>query len=82
VVTNLSYCLVGGVVSVPSDNVLIMCLIIWFSPLLCLVIRFAMLVEFTCVALWLDYMKFAMLIYSCVDVLSCLPNYESDKFKG
>jgi hypothetical protein len=82
VVTDPSYCLVGGVISVPSDNVLIMCLIIWFSPALCLVIRFAMLVEFTCAALWLDYLKFAMLIYSCVDLLSCLPNYESDKFKG
>jgi hypothetical protein len=37
VITYPSYCLVGGVVSVPSDNVLIMCLIIWFSHALCLV---------------------------------------------
>jgi hypothetical protein len=68
--------------SVPSDKLLIMCLIVWFSPALCRVIRFAMLVEFTYAALWLDYLKFAMLIYSCADPLSCLPNDESDKFKG
>jgi hypothetical protein len=37
VITYPSYGLMGGVVSVPSDNVLIMCLIIWFSHALCLV---------------------------------------------
>jgi hypothetical protein len=58
VITYPSYCLVGGVVSVPSDNVLIICLIIWFSLALCL-------------AWWLLSDAYLICAPFCMNVLIC-----------